>query len=55
MNDYFELIITLIKQPIIRAILFIMCSFLAAQIADWGLTSVLSRLVNPVQPVVRTA
>ena len=46
MTDYLELFIDLIKQPVIQAILYVIGSLAAAKIADWIITTVLSRLAN---------
>ena len=46
MIDYLELFITLIKQPVIKAMFCIICSFIIAKIADWIISRVLSRLVD---------
>jgi len=46
MADYLELFFTLIKQPIIQAILCVIGSILAAKIADWIIGRVLSNLAN---------
>ena len=44
--DYLELFIALIKQPVIQAILYVIGSLTAAKIADWIITTILSRLAN---------
>jgi small-conductance mechanosensitive channel len=46
MTDYLELFIALIKQPVIQAILYVIGSLTAAKIADWIITTILSRLAN---------
>ena len=46
MTDYLELFFTLIKEPVIKAIFCIIGSILAAKIADWIISKVLSRLVG---------
>ena len=46
MTDYLELFFALIKEPFTRAILCIVASFIAAKIADWIISKVLSRLVG---------
>ena len=46
MTDYLELFIDLIKQPVIQAILYVIGSLTAAKIADWIITTILSRLAN---------
>ena len=46
MTDYLELFIALIKQPVIQAILYVIGSLAAAKIADWIITTILSRLAN---------
>ena len=46
MTDYLELFFTLIKEPVIKAIFCIIGSILAAKIADWIISGVLSRLVD---------
>ncbi len=46
MTDYLELFFTLIKQPVIQAILYVIGSLLVAKLADWVITTVLSRLAN---------
>ena len=46
MTDKFELFYTLINQPVIKAILYVFGSLLAAKLADWIITKVLSRLAN---------
>ena len=46
MADYLELFLTLIKEPIIRAILCIIGSIVAAKMVDWIISKVLSRLVD---------
>ena len=44
--DYLELFFALIKQPVIQAILYVIGSLTAAKIADWIITTILSRLAN---------
>ena len=46
MTDYLELFFALIKQPVIQAILYVIGSITAAKIADWIITTILSRLAN---------
>tara|TARA_Y100001970_G_scaffold287413_1_gene412027 strand:+ start:346 stop:1404 length:1059 start_codon:yes stop_codon:yes gene_type:complete len=46
MNEYFELFFTLIKEPIIKAILCVAISFIAAKVADWVITGFLSKIVG---------
>ena len=46
MTDYLELFFALIKQPVIQAILYVIGSLTAAKIADWIITTILSRLAN---------
>ena len=46
MTDYLELFFALIKQPVIQAILYVIGSLAAAKIADWIITTILSRLAN---------
>ena len=46
MTDYSELFFALIKQPVIQAILYVIGSLTAAKIADWIITTILSRLAN---------
>ena len=46
MMDYLELFFALIKQPVIQAILYVIGSLTAAKIADWIITTILSRLAN---------
>ena len=46
MTDYSELFFALIKQPVIQAILYVIGSLAAAKIADWIITTILSRLAN---------
>ena len=46
MTDYLELFIALIKQPVIQAILYVIGSLMVAKLADWIITTVLSRLAN---------
>ena len=46
MTDYLELFFALIKQPVIQAILYVIRSITAAKIADWIITTILSRLAN---------
>ena len=46
MTDYLELLFALIKQPVIQAILYVIGSLAAAKIADWIISTVLSRLAN---------
>jgi len=46
MADYLELFLALTKQPVIRAVFCIISSLIVAKIADWIISSVLSRLVN---------
>ena len=46
MVDYLELFFTLIKQPIIQAVLCVISSIVAAKIVDWIIARVLSRLAN---------
>ena len=46
MTDYLELFFALIKQPVIQAILYVIGSLMVAKLADWIITTVLSRLAN---------
>ncbi len=46
MTDYLELFFALIKQPVIQAILYVIGSLVVAKLADWIITTVLSRLAN---------
>ena len=46
MTDYLELFYTLINQPIIQAILYVIGSLVAAKLVDWVIIRILSRLVN---------
>ena len=46
MTDYLELFFTLIKEPVIKAIFCIIGSIIAAKIADWIISKVLSHLVD---------
>lgn len=46
MTDYLVLFLTLIKEPIIIAVLCVIGSIIAAKISDWIITRGLSRLVN---------
>jgi len=46
MTDYLDLFFTLIKEPVIRAVLCIVGSIVAAKLADWIISKVLSRLVD---------
>ena len=46
MMDYLEPFFALIKQPVIQAILYVIGSLAAAKIADWIITTILSRLAN---------
>ena len=46
MTDYLELFFTLIKQPVTQAILYIIGSLVIAKLADWIISTVLSRLAN---------
>ena len=46
MTDYLELFFSLIKQPVLQAILYVIGSLVAAKIADWIITTILSRLAN---------
>ena len=46
MTDYLELFFALMKQPVIQAILYVIGSLAAAKIADWIITTILSRLAN---------
>ena len=46
MTDYLELFFALMKQPVIQAILYVIGSLMVAKLADWIITTVLSRLAN---------
>ena len=46
MADYLELFFTLIKQPIIQAVLCVIGSIVAAKLADWIISRVLSHMAN---------
>ena len=46
MTDYLELFFALIKQPVIQAIMYVIGSLVVAKLADWIITTVLSRLAN---------
>ena len=46
MTDYLELFFALIKQPVIQAILYVIGSLMVAKLADWIITTVLSRLAS---------
>ena len=46
MANYLELFFTLIKQPVIQAVLCIIGSIVVAKIVDWIIARVLSRLAN---------
>ena len=46
MTDYLELFFTLIKQPITQAVLYVIGSLVVAKLADWIISTVLSRLAN---------
>ena len=46
MANYLELFFTLIQQPVLQAVLCVVGSILAAKIADWIITTILSRLAN---------
>ena len=46
MTDYLELFFALIKQPVIQAILYVIGSLMVAKLADWIITTILSRLAN---------
>ena len=46
MTDYIELFFTLIKQPLTQAVLYVIGSLVVAKLADWIISTVLSRLAN---------
>ena len=46
MTDYLELFFTLIKQPVIQAVLCVIGSIVTAKLVDWIIIRVLSRLAN---------
>jgi len=46
MNDYLEILFTLIQNTVFQAGLFVIGSLVAAKVADWIITSVLSRLAS---------
>ena len=44
--DYLELFFNLIKQPVAQAVLYVIGSLVIAKLADWIISTVLSRLAN---------
>ena len=46
MTDYLELFFTLIKQPVTQAVLYVIGSLVIAKLADWIISTVLSRIAN---------
>ena len=46
MNDYLEILFTLIQKPILKAGLYVIGALVTAKLADWIITRVLSRLAS---------
>ena len=46
MNDYLEILFTLIQKPILKAGLYVIGALVTAKLADWIINRVLSRLAS---------
>ena len=52
MNDYLEILLTLIQNTAFQAGLFVIGSLVTAKVADWIITSVLSRLASRTESTI---